>query len=357
MKKENSNSLQHPLVNMPSLLLSWYDGNKRELPWRENPLPYSVWISEIMLQQTRVEAVKPYFERFFTTFPTVASLAKAEETVLLKVWEGLGYYSRARNLQKAANMIIDEFNGQIPSMYEELLRLPGIGDYTAGAVASIAFQKAVPAVDGNVLRVYTRLVGSMENIGLPDVKKRIRADITEILPKDRPGDFNQALMELGAVVCLPNGAPLCKNCPLSDGCVAREQNLQDKIPVKTPKKERRIEERTVFLLVSNGKVALCHRENKGLLSNMWEFPNTIKGNEQSIWDELGIKQANTEEFGIAKHIFTHVEWHMNGVLFFPKTEHVPAGWEWADRAALTDIYPIPNAFKAYVRRLFKEELI
>ena len=249
------------LQQIPEKLLKWYDQNARILPWRENPQPYRVWVSEIMLQQTRVEAVKPYFERFLKALPTVEDLAQAPEEQLLKLWEGLGYYNRVRNLQRGARAVMTEHGGVIPASFEALKKLPGIGDYTAGAIGSIAFQIPVPAVDGNVLRVISRVLYRRDNILDAKVKRRIEGEIKEILP-ERTGDFNQSLMELGATVCLPNGAPKCNECPLQELCRAHLVGDEESLPVKTKAKKRKIEQRTVFLLVCDGKIALRKRPEK-----------------------------------------------------------------------------------------------
>ena len=226
------------LEKIPALLLRWYDGCARVLPWREDPAPYRVWVSEIMLQQTRVEAVKPYYERFLERLPTVKAVAEAPEEQLLKLWEGLGYYNRVRNLQKGAQQVMERFGGEVPADFKALRSLPGVGDYTAGAIASIAFGIPVPAVDGNVLRVLSRLLARREDILDAKVKKRVETEITGIIPKGRAGDFNQSLMELGAMVCLPNGAPKCGNCPLEAICLAHRAGIQGELPVKAPKKPR-----------------------------------------------------------------------------------------------------------------------
>ena len=204
-------------------LLAWYEKNRRKLPWRENVSAYRVWVSEIMLQQTRVEAVKPYFARFIDALPDVSDLADCEEEKLLKLWEGLGYYNRVRNMQKAAKTVMEEYGGQLPDDYEKLLSLKGIGSYTAGAIASIAYGIPVPAVDGNVLRIITRLTQDESDIMKQSVKKRVEQALLEVMPQKRAGVFNQALMELGATVCVPNGAPLCEACPWKEFCLAKKK--------------------------------------------------------------------------------------------------------------------------------------
>ena len=225
---------------IPKPLLKWYDNNRRILPWREDPAPYRIWVSEIMLQQTRVEAVKPYFQRFMETLPDIAALAQAPEEVLLKLWEGLGYYNRVRNLQKAAIQIMEDYGGVMPDSYEELLKLKGIGSYTAGAVSSIAYGKPNPAVDGNVLRVIARVRKDERCISEDKVKKAVEKDLWEVIPTDRPGDFNQAMMEIGACVCIPNGAPHCEECPLQQICLANADGTQLQYPNKAKAKERTV---------------------------------------------------------------------------------------------------------------------
>lgn len=332
------------LKNIPPLLLSWYDGAARVLPWRSEPTPYRVWVSEIMLQQTRVEAVKPYFDRFLHALPTVQALAAAPEETVLKLWEGLGYYSRARNLHRAAKMICEEYGGAIPSTRAELLRLPGIGSYTAGAVASIAFNERLPAVDGNVLRVLSRVLASRQDIASAEAKKNAEREILEIIP-ERAGDFNQSLMELGATVCLPNGAPLCSSCPLGGLCRTEREGLHEEIPVKTPKKPRRLEYRTVFVLQNQGRIAIRKRPDKGLLAGLWELPNCLNDERERTLSEWGLVPEQLEPLGDAKHIFTHIEWHMQGVK--TQTEQL-AGLVWVTPEQLAEQYTLPNAFRAFL---------
>lgn len=338
---------------LPVLLLEWYDQTRRILPWREDPQPYYVWLSEIMLQQTRVEAVKPYFARFLETLPTIQALAEASEETLLKLWEGLGYYSRVRNLQKAAKVVMEEYNGQLPSNPLLLEKLPGIGSYTAGAIASIAFGIPVPAVDGNVLRVISRVTASREDIATPKCKRNMEQEITKIIPENRAGDFNQALMELGAMVCLGNGEPKCLCCPLQRICEGYRQGVAGELPVKAPKKPRKIEERTVLLLHCGDTFALRQRPKKGLLAGMWELP-TLDGKrsreEVEGWlQEQGAQVLSVRRAPAATHIFTHVEWHMTGFLA-ELSEPLPEFF-WADSNALEQQYALPSAFKAYFGQL------
>lgn len=345
-----------PLKEIQIPLLLWYRQNARELPWRSDPSPYRVWVSEIMLQQTRVEAVKPYFARFMEELPTVEALSRAEDDKLLKLWEGLGYYSRVRNLRRAAQVIMADCGGRIPSSPEELKKLPGIGSYTAGAIASIAYGAAAPAVDGNVLRVVSRVLRCYENIDLPPVRRAVEEALQSVMPKERPGDYNQALMELGATVCLPNGAPKCMECPLRTLCRAKTGNVISELPVRSEKKKRRAEDLTVFVFIretSPGKyqTALRRRPGTGLLAGLWEFPHTGGTlNEEeaaAVPGQWGIKPLQLLEKRTAKHIFTHIEWHMTGYLWKVEAgENTP--FTWADSGALSNIYAVPNAFSAFL---------
>lgn len=331
-----------------SPLFCWYDQNARILPWRSEPTPYRVWVSEIMLQQTRVEAVKPYFARFVAELPDVEALAAVPEERLLKLWEGLGYYTRARSLQKAAREMVARYGGRLPDSYEALLSLPGFGPYTAGAVASIAYGIPVPAVDGNVLRVISRLTGSREDISRPAAQKRIGEWVRSVIPVDRPGDFNQALMELGATVCFR--PPGCARCPLASLCQGRKEGIAEELPVKAAKKPRRVEERTVFLLLCGDRIALHRRGDTGLLAGLWEFPNgpgrLSKKEAGEYLAGLGVEALRLRTLSEAKHIFTHVEWHMTGYL---AETACPAGKEldWVREQELA-ARSIPSAFRTYM---------
>ena len=314
-------------------LQDWFGNNARVLPWREHPTAYYVWVSEIMLQQTRVEAVKPYFDRFVRELPDVWALAECSEDKLLKLWEGLGYYNRVRNMQIAAKQIIEEYEGVIPSEYEELLKLKGIGSYTAGAISSIAYGKAVPAVDGNVLRVITRVTADDSDIMKESTKKSIEKWLFEIMnsvqeEKTRvfPGIFNQALMELGATVCVPNGEPHCDKCPWYGLCEARKQNRIAEIPVKTKAKARRIEKKTVLVVKDGEQLALHKRSHKGLLAGMYELPNVEEHlTEEEILAYVrihGCEPVRIQPLCDAKHIFSHVEWHMKGYVVFVESREL-----------------------------------
>jgi A/G-specific adenine glycosylase len=352
MQTTNNTKQINMLSEIVTPLLRWYHSQARILPWRENPQPYYVWISEIMLQQTRVEAVKPYFDRFITALPTVQALAEVPEGDLLKLWEGLGYYNRARNLQKAAQQVMQEHTGNLPASYDALLALPGIGRYTAGAIASIAYHIGVPAVDGNVLRVITRLIASREDIMKEKTRKMIEAYLQEIMPTDKAGDFNQALMELGAMVCLPKGAAKCPLCPLKQLCLSHAEDYTTEIPVKTPKKARRPENLTMFRLQYQDKIAFQQRPNKGLLANMWELPH-IKGH-LSIEEiknhvaNLGLPIQSIQALPPAKHIFTHIEWHMIGYAITLRALPAHSPWHWISHSDRVESFAIPTAFKAYV---------
>lgn len=343
-----------PLDAAVEPLLAWYDKGRRILPWREEPTPYHVWLSEIMLQQTRVEAVKPYYDRFIKELPDIRSLAHVGEERLLKLWEGLGYYNRARNLKKAAEQIMADYGGKMPEQYEELMKLPGIGSYTAGAVSSIAFGHAAPAVDGNVLRVLSRLRLDERDILDAKVKKEIEADLLEVIPKERSGDFNQALMELGAVVCVPNGVAKCGSCPWEALCEARKTGRISEFPKKAPKKPRSIEEKTILLIQDENKIALRKRADRGLLAGMYEFP-AMEGYQTqdkviSYLKAQGVRPLRIGKLPASKHIFTHKEWHMIGyVVRVDELERMQPSKEllFATLQEVKENYPIPSAFAAY----------
>ncbi len=328
-------------------LLTWYNENRRDLPWRRDREPYHIWVSEIMLQQTRVAAVVDYYARFLARFPDIAALARSEEDALMKCWQGLGYYSRARNLRRAAQVIVDDYGGVFPSSYTAIRALPGIGDYTAGAVASIAFGLPKAAVDGNVLRVVARVTGDGRDVGQPQVKKTVAAALEAVMPVKTPGTFNQALMELGATVCLPNGAPLCQQCPARDFCAAHLTGRTDALPVKAPKKPRRVEDRRVWLLFHDDSVALRRRPDKGLLAGLWEFPNGLEGEAPPL------PLPPLEFAGAARHIFTHIEWHMTAWAGELPADQLPPGWVWANRAQLKETYSIPSAFAGFMDAVFQ----
>ena len=345
---------QERLCSIQGPLMAWYEASARILPWRDHPEPYRVWISEIMLQQTRVEAVKPYYERFMAALPDVSSLAGVPEERLLKLWEGLGYYNRARNLKKAAQIMEEEYGGQVPASYEKLLALPGIGSYTAGAIASIAYGIPVPAVDGNVLRVISRVLGDRSDITSQAVKRRMEAEVGAVILPERPGDFNQALIEIGAIVCIPNGAPKCSECPLESVCLARKRGLIGEIPYKPPKKARKKEKRTVLLLEYEDRIALNKRPDHGLLASLYEFPN-VEGHikKEDVEDAFFIGKGAAElieELPASKHIFSHVEWEMTGYRIILKKE-IASPYLFVEKRQLREKYPLPNAFAAYTKQI------
>lgn len=345
--------MEDRLSEIVAPLLAWYSERARVLPWRENPTSYRVWISEIMLQQTRVEAVKPYFERFVAQLPDIRALAEAPEEQLLKLWEGLGYYSRVRNLQKAARVVMERFGGNLPDEAAALAALPGIGEYTAGAVASIAFGKPEPAVDGNVLRVVSRLTASRMDVGEPSARRKIGAELRKIYPGGRAGDFTQSLMELGAVVCLPNGAPLCGSCPLRPLCTGYKTGAAPELPVKAAKPKRKIERKTVFILRCDEKTALNRRPEAGLLAGLWEFPNVVgtlsPARAEALLKKWGVGVAEMTPLPKAKHLFTHIEWQMTG--YFVRSDTETEDFAWACRDEIAARYTIPSAFKAYLSLL------
>ena len=337
-------------------LLAWYDAHARILPWRGNPAPYRVWISEIMLQQTRVEAVKPYFERFIAELPDLKALAAAPEELLLKLWEGLGYYNRVRNLRRTAEVVLERYGGVFPASCEELMSLPGIGEYTAGAIASISFGLPCPAVDGNVLRVIARVTENRGDMMKDKVRREIASRLKAVYPAGRCGDFTQSLMELGATVCLPNGAPKCGKCPLAELCRGFRNGTASELPVKAGKKARRKERRTVFLLRCGDRIALCRRPEKGVLAGLWEFPNVEGSPDRREVAELmaqwGLSVLHIQPSVSAKHVFTHLEWHMSS-WFIECAEPVPR-FHWVTRETLRGKISLPSAWKAFTGVVFSD---
>ena len=346
------------LEEIPERLLPWYQQNARILPWRENTEPYRVWVSEIMLQQTRVEAVIPFYNRFMERLPDIQALADVPEEELVKLWEGLGYYSRVRNLQKAAQIICREMGGVFPEEYEQMRKLPGIGAYTAGAISSIAFDKPRAAVDGNVLRVVTRVIADKTDITDTAFKERVTGRLEKIYPKGACGSFTQAFMELGAMVCVPNGVPKCEECPLKGICVAYEQEKQLDYPVKKPKAKRRKEDRTVFVLECAGKMAVCKRTEKGLLAGLWELPNvpvTLELQEAMDWlSEQGVHingRSDIVKEKNRKHIFTHIEWNMSCYRVECSADSLHSAnreWVWVSQEQLQGEIALPTAFRKFV---------
>lgn len=335
-------------------LCKWYQEKQRILPWRKDNDPYHIWISEIMLQQTRVEAVKEYYIRFINELPNIEALANVSIERLLKLWEGLGYYSRAKNLQKAAIIVMEEYSGIFPSSYLDIIKLPGIGEYTAGAIASIAFYEKVPAIDGNVLRVMMRLMNSNRNISKSSTKKELFHELVQIMPEN-PGIFNQALMELGAMVCIPNGEPYCVSCPIKKYCQAYINGTVLNLPIKDQKKEKKIEEYTVFLLLAYDKVAIQKRD-KGLLSSLYEFPNVNRFLNQkealAYLKQEGYTVYRILEGESSKHIFTHKIWNM--IHYIVYVEQCDSKYTWVNIKELKQNYAIPSAFRVPLK-LLKEQ--
>ena len=377
-------------INLTAALLSWYDAHRRILPWREDPTPYHVWLSEIMLQQTRVEAVRGYYDRFLKAIPDIPALANADEDIVLKLWEGLGYYSRARNLRRAAVQIMEQHDGKMPDSAAELRKLAGIGEYTAAAIAAIAFGRNEAAVDGNLLRIFARMTEYGENIKAPEAKKAAERYYLQMLNScydggnescyeeentfsDRfqssgscrnvPGDFNQALMDLGATICLPNAAPKCPDCPWNDFCKAHQNGTELNYPVTPAKKERKTEEKTVLLIRYDGKYLLHQRAKSGLLAGLYEFPlvdgKITEDEALKAAEELGFSALRIRDAGDAKHIFTHKEWHMTGYEIFADElqEHLTekeSGYVLAGSGEIEEKYAMPSALRKYRQYVLKQ---
>jgi A/G-specific adenine glycosylase len=341
---------QTRLKQTAEAVIAWYAQHKRDLPWRQGKDPYRIWIAEIMLQQTRIETVIPYYGRFLEELPDLAALASVPEDRLLKLWEGLGYYSRARNLKKAAQTVQERYGGVMPRTAAELKKLPGIGEYTAGSIASIAFGEPEPAVDGNVMRVLMRLQASDRDVMDQKNRRQTSAALKEVYPQgEEAALLTEGLMELGERICLPNGQPLCGACPEADLCLAHAAGEELRYPVRSAKKERRVEQKTVLLLENDGCWALQKRPADGLLAGLWGFP-TEDGSlsETQIIQKLraaGLQPRKAAFCGKAKHIFTHIEWHMQGW-------HVPCGkrtedYVWTAPEEIAAVYSIPAAFRAF----------
>ena len=373
MKSTRTLTGDRPLEEIFSPLVAWYRQNARPLPWREDATPYHVWLSEVMLQQTRIEAVRPYYARFLAEAPDIRALAALPEDRLMKLWEGLGYYSRARNLRRAALVLCERYGAEMPKDYETLRTMPGIGEYTAGAIASIAFDRPTPAVDGNVLRVICRLTADRDDVLAPATKKRITARLSALYTAccTQKGDaaaLTQGLMELGEVVCMPNRAPLCEACPLASLCRAREEGSQTDIPYRAPKKERRISHRLVLLLADEeGNYAIRRRPEDGLLGGLWELPHIeLPENREADGEraeclarefcrENGLASGEGVLLAPARHIFTHLTWQMQGYyLNVRKTEGETGDLIFASPREIAAEYALPTAFAAY-RRVIVEK--
>ena len=348
------------LNNIVQPLLEWYRDNRRQLPWRDQNNAYYTWVSEIMLQQTRVEAVKPYFKRFIGELPDIQALAACPEEKLMKLWEGLGYYNRVRNMQLAAQTVVSTYGGKLPASYKQLLELKGIGNYTAGAIASIAYQIPVPAVDGNVLRVLSRITEDRQDIMKQSVRRQAEEKLQEVIPQECPGDFNQAMMELGAVVCVPNGPAHCEDCPIAKFCLAYQHGIVEELPVKAPKKQRSLENRTVLVIQDGEKTVIQKRPKKGLLAGLYELPN-LEGHLSrdevlAEVERMQLEPLYIEKLPDAKHVFSHIEWRMTGYLIrvasLDTDREMP--FIFAEKKQSERQYAIPSAFRAYVKYM-KEE--
>ena len=339
-------------------LVSWYRKNKRSFPWRDTKDPYHVWISEIMLQQTRTEAVISYFERFLKQVPDIKALSLIKDDDLNRLWEGLGYYSRARNLKKCAIKLMEDHNGKLPEDHEALLKLPGIGPYTAGAIMAIGFGRPYPAIDGNVLRVLARYFAIADDIRQDATKKLITKSVEDYYRKEDQDrefvkDLTQAFMDLGAVVCIPNGAPRCDECPLKDHCEACKKKLIDKIPYRSPLKQRKIIDRTLFIIRNGDRFLLRKREEKGLLAGLYEFIgvdeklNAKKTKEYLT--EKGYDVLHLKKLPDSKHVFSHIEWHMDAYEVKIGNWDIPLKENeiLVNKAELQKL-AIPSAFKTYI---------
>ncbi len=333
---------------LPDALLPWYGQNKRDLPWRRDREPYHVWLSEIMLQQTRVEAVRGYYSRFLAALPTMEALANADDELLLKLWEGLGYYSRVRNLKKAAGIVMERYGGEFPRQYAAVLELPGIGAYTAGAICSIAFSQRTPAVDGNVLRVFSRLTADSAPVDQPAFRAKARRELARIYPEDA-GNFTQALMELGATLCGPNHAPQCGECPCRGFCRGYLAGVAAQLPVRAPKRSRRVEEKTVFILSCDGYYALQKRPAKGLLASLWQFPDMpgklpLSAAVAAV-EAMGMPVREVYRQLEKSHIFTHIQWEMRG--FYLEVAQMPGDFRWLDAAQMERETALPTAYRQF----------
>ena len=335
-------------VQLPKVLLPWYRENKRDLPWRQDRDPYHVWLSEIMLQQTRVEAVKGYYARFLDALPTIEALSKCDDDLLHKLWEGLGYYSRVRNLKKAAVQIMELHGGVFPEEYEKIRALPGIGDYTAGAISSICFDAPRAAVDGNVLRVVSRLTENDTPIDLPTRKREVTSALEAVYPKEA-GEFTQALMELGATLCGPNWEPRCEACPCRSFCSGALNGTAKQFPVKLPKREKKVEEKTVFVLSCDGRYALEKRPDTGLLAGLWQFPN-VPGKLETqqaleVARDMGLRPRQILKQIERKHIFTHIRWEMRGI--YLEVAEETENFTWLTAEQIHEDTALPTAFRQF----------
>ncbi len=341
------------LRSLPQVLLPWYEANHRDLPWRQDREPYHVWLSEIMLQQTRVEAAKGYYQRFLDVLPTISHLAQCDDDVLHKLWEGLGYYSRVRNLKKAAQIIMDRYSGRFPQNYQAIRELPGIGDYTSGAICSICFDLPTPAVDGNVLRLVSRLTDDATPIDLPARKKAVSDALEKVYPP-QAGTFTQALMELGATLCGPNREPQCHACPCREFCLGFRRGTAGTLPVKNPKQKRRQEDLTVLVLRCEDRYALEKRPDTGLLAGLWQFPNVPGALDAAqgaaLAGQWGVQPSDVLRVVEKKHIFTHIQWNMTGI--YLEAGHADPRFVWLTAEQIEAQTALPTAFRQFWEEVF-----
>ena len=338
-------------------IVEWYQKNKKDLPWRKDKDPYHIWISEIMLQQTRIEAVIEYYQRFLKHLPDIQSLAEVKEETLLKLWEGLGYYNRARNLKNAAMQIMTEHQGKFPTTYVEMLKLKGIGEYTASAISSICYNEPQVTIDGNVLRVFTRFYNDQRNVDEQKTKKSIRESLQKIIPKES-GDFNQGLMEIGETICIPKGVPKCKICPLKKDCLACHNNTYQELPIRKEKAEKKQENYTILLFQYQDEFAIYQRKQESLLSNLWAFPH-LEGFFSKEEIETYLKKQNINYQGIQKrisntHIFTHKKWHMISYQIELESKENLSQFTWKTISKIKEEYSIPTAYKPFLDLLQKK---
>ncbi|MDD4212388.1 MAG: A/G-specific adenine glycosylase [Bacilli bacterium] len=349
------------ISSIANTLLSWYAQHKRTLPWRNTHDPYAIWVSEMMLQQTQVNTVLPYYERFLEEIPTVHDLAYIDDEKLMKQWQGLGYYSRVKNMKKAALIVVNEMNGKFPSTWENIIRLPGIGEYSAGAILSIAYDLPYPAIDGNVMRVFARLVNEEEEVTNPKIKQKMKEVIKKTLPPIRCGDYNQALMDLGATICLGNGVPKCGMCPLNACCKAYDQGTQTLIPRKVPKKERIIEEWMILLIHHHEKWLIHQRSSEGLLASMWEYPMIPIGSQKNVLsfcESFGFIVDSLHPARIETHLFTHKKWIMTSWIMKVTTDKVlPKGYVWATLDDIHEIYSLATAYEPFTHLLLENKVV
>lgn len=336
-------------------LLEWYEKKHRKLPWRETKDPYKIWISEIMLQQTQVNTVIDYYNRFIQVFPNVYTLAQAKEDEVLKLWEGLGYYTRARKMMLCAREMVEKHEAAFPKDYKKALKLPGIGPYTAGAVLSIAYNMPLPAVDGNVMRVLSRQFNIQKDTSKPQTRKLFEEKVKQLLPKDCC-HFNQALMELGATICIPKN-PRCHRCPVGLSCIAKKHNLQSLLPVKIKKSKRKTQKMVLAYVRYENQILLVKRSSQGLLGGLWGFPiieidekTEYKSIEQELMEQFGLSVEFIKVKSCAKHIFTHLVWEMT-LIEFKASQKVALEFPtiiWLEEDAINQ-YPLPTAFKKLLK--------